>query len=177
MLTLITLLLSLFTSPSSQAHPPLPPSCEAAECSDPMRAIEAEFAEGHAPAADREAGVASGACYHRAPTYYAEQAHYGFALLDRRGGNAFLSALFGFFYSENPYSAVGITEARVRLPERFSPERALRFLPEFAFADMRPGDEGFPWRYWLKENKGALLLLADWGPEHQIFCRFLPNQP
>lgn len=142
-----------------------------------MKAIAAEFSEGQAPAADWPASVASGACYHRAPTYYAEQAHYGLGLLDRSEGQAYFSALFGFFYSENPYSTAGLAEARARLPERFAPERALRFLPDFAFADMRPGDEDFPWRYWLRENEGALLLLADWGPEHQIFCRFLPNQP
>jgi len=140
-----------------------------------MRNIEKAFAAAAPLSASLPPMVASGACFHASPDYYAMDEHYGYALLDQSGGSTFLSTNFAFFFPTNPYASLSLAEARALNPAALNPERAIEFKPAFAYQDRNSGDASFPWRYFLKASGDEILLLADWGPDHQIFCRLKKN--
>lgn len=153
---------------------PSAPNC-GSSCSEPMREILEEFGQAGAIGTENLPAVFSGECYHLTSDYRPDQAHHGFALLEAKAGQFYMGGLFSFFANENPYASLTLEEARKNCPRRFEESHRLTVTPDLAYADMNRAHPENPWRYWLKQNGGSFLLLAQWGSYHQVYCRYTKN--
>lgn len=169
---IILLALAALTS-HAETIPPAP-HCGSL-CSEPMRAILEDFQEAGSIATANLPEVFSGECYHMAREYKAGQAHHGFLLIDTKQNQFFMGGAFSFFARENPYSSLTIEAAQERTPRRFNDANRLTVTQELAYSDMNRDDPQMPWKYWIKQNEATILLLAQWGFQHQVYCRFQKN--
>jgi hypothetical protein len=140
-----------------------------------MRGVLEEFQAAGTIETGALPAVFSGDCYHLTREYDPNHAHHGFTLLEEKDGGFYMGGLFSFFAKENPYANLTVEEAREMSPRRFDDAHHLSVTNELAYADMNREHPETPWKYWLKQNGGNLLLLAQWGHYHQVYCRFSKN--
>lgn len=164
----------LFCISSAHAAPLPPDPCAGLDCSDPMKAIAANFKAGTGFREGELPYLASGACYHSAYYYNPNIMHFGVAFMDLHEGDVYMGGSFGFFYKENPYKSMTIEEAR-QIPRLYDPNHKMSFGFDYAFADMNPGGEE-PWLYWVKQDNGRLYLIGQWGFSHRVFCEMVRHE-
>jgi hypothetical protein len=170
-----TLLLAFsFFSASAWAAPAIPSFCTGGNCSAPMLSILQDF--NRAGRILDSAIVASGECFHLDNAYDPAQVQYGYLLLDPKDGFTYMSGSFGFFYPENPYAHLNVESARALLDDPYEDYRRMDKAADYAYMNFDP--QAAPenqFEYWVRQSGERLLVLANWGINHQMFCRMERN--
>jgi hypothetical protein len=120
--------------------------------------------------------VITGEC-HWQGNYRPNDTHHMGMLLDFINHEMTLNGVFSFYAKENPYSDLGITEARSRWQ---APQRKLEFFahyPTHSFIDKNPNsdrDGESPVWYWLSQNSlnlEEIYLVVFFGRNHLGICK------
>jgi hypothetical protein len=175
MKTTILSLLFLSFSPLTFAEK-LDNPCAGLSCTEKMLSISQEFISADGLDAALIPFVASGECYHLIWNLNPNTVHYGYVLVDSKENNFYMGGQFSFFTKSNPYSAYTVQEAQEKNPGRFEENKKLLMERTYSFVDMNTVDPTNPWKYWLKANGDTLLVIAHWGPDQKVFCKFSKHQ-
>lgn len=146
--------------------------CDGTYCPEEVQRIADEMMSAGAPEKAAVPFVASGECHHLSPYYNPEHEHYGVALLDLKDGRFFMGGLFGFFYSENPWSDWTVEMVRERSTNLYAENHLVTFYQSFAYADMNPGGASEnQMKYWYRQRADKFYILGQWGNSHTAVCR------
>jgi len=143
--------------------------CAGMNCTPRLLEISAGFSAAGGIEASALPLLASGECYHMSESYDANTTHYGTFLLDQKDGQAYLGGSFAFFYSENPYRNWDLAKARAENSNLYADNHRAELTPEFAFADMNPGQSTLL-LYWLKRTGKKIFVMGQWDVFHRLLC-------
>jgi hypothetical protein len=174
MKTTILSLLVLSLSPLSFAEK-LEEPCAGLSCTEKMMSMAEEFKSASGIDTALVPFVASGECYHLIWNLNPDTVHHGYVLVDSKENNFYMGGQFSFFAATNPYSAFTVQEAQEKNPERFEENKKLLMEKTYSFVNMNAVDPANPWKYWLKSNGNNLLVIAQWGRDQRVFCKFFKH--
>lgn len=142
-------------------------------CSEQMREIIGEYAQGATKFLLLPQSAFSGECYHLNPDYHPDHAHHGAFSFDQFESKVMVNGIFSFFSEEDPYRSMTAQELMAFLNNQ-SPSSEGTVKPAHLQLDyVFPGVQI---HYWFRSNEASEYLNVigfqfEGRSQSMLFCR------